>query len=162
MIRFTSFSDVFVLTSDIQEYVDDSFTEEELATEFNGYTRIRKHSDLSRSFKTMCDKLKVELAGNVEIGDNSVTITKEAVERYMEGIKHALHQFSAPDITIEAFINEFNALKNIMNNTSDTQWVYTSIPMSTGEFMSILYFQMCQYNCDKITLRLLQGFDREG
>ena len=162
MIRFTSFSNVFVLTSDVQEYVDNSFTEEKLSAEFNGYTRIRKHSELSRSFKTMCDKLKVELVGNIEVGDNSVTITKKAVEDYMQGIKEALHKFSAPDITIEAFINEFNTLKNMMNNISDTRWVYTSIPVGTGEFMSILYFQMCQYNRDKITLRLLQGFDREG
>ena len=162
MIRFISFSDVFVLTSDVQEYVDNSFTEEELAAEFNGYTRIQKHSDLSRSFKTMCDKLKVELAGNVEIGDNSVTITKEAVESYMDGVRQALHQFSSPDTTIETFINDFNMLKNMMNNSSDTQWVYTGIPMGTGEFMSILYFQMYQYKRDKITLRLLQGFNREG
>ena len=144
MIRFASFSDVFVLTSDVQEYVDDSFTEEELAAEFNGYTRIRKHSDLSRSFKTMCDKLKVELAGNIEIGDNSVIITKEAVEGYMQGVKEALHKFSSPDISMDTFINEYNALKNMLSNSFNTQWVYTSIPMNMGDFMSILYFQMCQ------------------
>ena len=128
MIRFASFSDVFVLTSDIQEYVDDSFTEEELAAEFNGYTRIWKHSDLSRSFKTMCDKLKVELAGNIEVGDDSVTITKKAVEDYMQGIKEALYKFSSPDISMDTFINEYNALKNMLSNSFNTQWVYTSIP----------------------------------